>query len=242
VFPYDKKSSLNSGAMLMAFSYGKTVMVTDIAMADDFNENMIYKYRYSSEIEHIEVLKTIMENIIASGKSKLEIQGRCLYEYVFEHCSRDIVKHELYSIVNQWALKKKSQSYNNIYNLCKKYEASTYRADIALKWISFQKNDIKLTEFLAFNHFNSVAVYGYGKIGELLVNRLANEGVMVQYAIDMNAAKISRIKAYSLDDDIPQVDVVIITACGVNSIKEALLEKGFKNIISLWEILGLINK
>lgn len=238
VLPYNKRSCMNSGAMMMSFSYGMTVITTDIAMADDFDEGLFYKYHYTSEDEHIHKLTEIMEEIIASGKAKIKEQGNELQKYVCEHCSKEIVKNELYKIIEQYSAKEKSKSYNCIYDLVQRNEASNYRSEILQKFL-YTYNNIHFKEFFASNHYQSVAVYGYGVTGRYLVDKLLDEDIHVPYIIDRNAAKIHDIKAYSLEDDIPMVDVVIITANGINTIKDGLRRKGFRNIISVTDILKL---
>ncbi len=49
IFPYETKSALNSGAVFIPFSLGKTVISTDIGTLDDFDSNLFYKYGYSDD-------------------------------------------------------------------------------------------------------------------------------------------------------------------------------------------------
>lgn len=57
--PYDMKSSLNSGTVILAFSYGKTVICPEIGTISDFKDTEnILSYTYASQSEHIEKLKS----------------------------------------------------------------------------------------------------------------------------------------------------------------------------------------
>lgn len=56
--PYSYRSSLNSGTIPLAFSYGKTLVCPDIACVKDIlsDSDCLYSYHYESEEDHIEVL------------------------------------------------------------------------------------------------------------------------------------------------------------------------------------------
>jgi glycosyltransferase involved in cell wall biosynthesis len=52
VFPYDLRSSLNSGAVLLAFSYQKTVIAAEIGTLKDMEAHYFLSYTYGNEKEH----------------------------------------------------------------------------------------------------------------------------------------------------------------------------------------------
>lgn len=60
--PYSYRSSLNSGTIPLAFTYGKTLVCPDIACVKDVvsESDCLYSYHYESEEEHIEVLSKKM--------------------------------------------------------------------------------------------------------------------------------------------------------------------------------------
>lgn len=237
VLPYSKKSSMNSGVMLMSFSYKKTVIVPDITMAEDFDDSLFYKYHYASREEHVEVLRKMMQKAYGAGREKLKFQGQQLYNEVKGSCSKEIVKNELYKLIGENPSENSEMS--RLMEMEDKLDAASYRAAITMQWLMFKRNNRMLVDFLAWNGFKTIAVYGYAKTGRFLVEELALEGVSVSYVIDRNADKISDIKAYTLDECLPEVDLIIITANGQNCIKEQLRQKGFKNAVALLDILEL---
>lgn len=96
VYPYDKYSSLNSGAMIMAFSCARTVIVPDIAMARDFFvKGFIYMYHYDNKNEHRKKLLKEMRKSYMNGHDYNKQLGNKAYEYVKEHCSEETVKVQL---------------------------------------------------------------------------------------------------------------------------------------------------
>ena len=52
ILPYDIKNSLNSGTILLAFSYAKTVISPNIATLLDFPADLVYGYDYAVESDH----------------------------------------------------------------------------------------------------------------------------------------------------------------------------------------------
>lgn len=63
VVPYSYRSSLNSGTIPLAFSFGKTVICPDIACVKDIQKNSdsLYTYHYESEEDHIAKLSEKMK-------------------------------------------------------------------------------------------------------------------------------------------------------------------------------------
>lgn len=57
ILPYDIKSSLNSGAAILAFSLGKTIICPNIGTLKDMNESdLFYSYEYENRQDHLEKL------------------------------------------------------------------------------------------------------------------------------------------------------------------------------------------
>ena len=67
VMPLNQQSSLNSGSMLMAFSYGKTVLAPWIGTLREYKDQppFFYAYDYSSRDEHVRVLAETMQRALA---------------------------------------------------------------------------------------------------------------------------------------------------------------------------------
>lgn len=51
-FPFDQKSSLNSGSCLYAFSFGRNVICPKIGTINDLEENVTYSYTYNEDEKH----------------------------------------------------------------------------------------------------------------------------------------------------------------------------------------------
>ncbi|WP_439488938.1 glycosyltransferase family 4 protein [Algoriphagus sp.] len=70
ILPYSLESSLNSGTVILAFSYGRTVICPRIGTIDDLRAgDNILDYTYRSESEHAEVLQFQVEKALELWKN-----------------------------------------------------------------------------------------------------------------------------------------------------------------------------
>jgi glycosyltransferase involved in cell wall biosynthesis len=66
VLPYDLRSSLNSGTVILAFSYARTVICPRIGTIDELPEGQseLFTYTYDSELEHEQNLRHSIQNAL----------------------------------------------------------------------------------------------------------------------------------------------------------------------------------
>ncbi|SHK76091.1 glycosyltransferase family 4 protein [Fibrobacter sp. UWB12] len=85
VAPYDKRCTLNSGTLWMAFSYGKTMICPEIGCIRDVlkSTDAVYSYDYDSAQSHedslISVFKQVKEDF-ADGKLRIKEQNA--FDYI----------------------------------------------------------------------------------------------------------------------------------------------------------------
>ncbi len=99
VLPYNLECTLNSGSMIMAFSYKKPVIVSDICMAKDYRDDLIFKYHYKNENEHTGVLKEKMREALELGRSQLILMGKELYKIVERDNAPELIRERLMKII-----------------------------------------------------------------------------------------------------------------------------------------------
>lgn len=89
------------------------------------------------------------------------------------------------------------------------------------------------------NHgYKKIAVYGMSYAGETLINELKDSEVELAYGIDQKVGLYSYIDILSVDDPLPEVDAVVVTAITFfDEIEEKLRDKVSCPIISLEDIL-----
>lgn len=107
------------------------------------------------------------------------------------------------------------------------------------RWLQIRQNGKYLGDYLRGMGCRSVAVYGMGLAGERLLDELRNADVQVLYGIDKRAHTLNgEIEVFSLYDDLPAVDAVIVTLpMYFDSIKSELEQKTDCKIVSLDDIL-----
>lgn len=112
---------------------------------------------------------------------------------------------------------------------------------LAIKWI---KNPDKIADYMDIHGYTRVGVYGMSYLGDCLVEVLRKQGIKVVYGIDRNAEKIYNpyIPIYHLEDELPSVDIIVVTAViSYQQIKRDLenVVKGAEDIISLEHLLHM---
>lgn len=93
-----------------------------------------------------------------------------------------------------------------------KYEQTliTYK-----KWIEAFQNNKTIADYLLENKYHKIAVYGFGRLGKQLYEELLISRIQVEYVIDRNRGIENKlddgIGYYHPDDELPNVDLIIVT-------------------------------
>ena len=107
------------------------------------------------------------------------------------------------------------------------------------QWVRVKQEGKNLAVYLETKGYKKVAVYGMSFAGETFIEELKGSNVEVIYGIDKNADSIyADVDVFSMENDLPQVDAVVVTAITFfDEIEEKLSEKLDCPIISLEDIL-----
>lgn len=108
------------------------------------------------------------------------------------------------------------------------------------QWLSLKQEGKSLVSFFEDYEYKTVAVYGMSFLGERLVQELKDSGIEVKYAIDKNADNIytDGVEVKDLSDDLPEVDVIVVTAVYFfDEIEEELCDLVNYPIISLEDVI-----
>lgn len=101
ILPYDIKSSLNSGTIILAFSNKKTVISPLIGTLKDYKDkSFFYYYDYYNNSDHKEKLKNQIKKVIndyTKDKECLHKKGQIAFENVKEYNSIEKISKELKS-------------------------------------------------------------------------------------------------------------------------------------------------
>lgn len=107
------------------------------------------------------------------------------------------------------------------------------------QWIIIKQEGESIDKYFEKNGYNKIAIYGMGEVGNRLYDDLKKSNIKVEYAIDINPeSTYSEIKVYSIHDNYPDVDVIVVSPIfNYNEIKNSLYHKVNCPIISLNDII-----
>lgn len=122
----------------------------------------------------------------------------------------------------------------------KQAEKNTGQFMLMNQWTRVKQEGKGLEAYFDRNNYKKVAIYGMGYIGTRLIKELENSKIEIAYGIDKNANNIySDIKLVTIDEKLPDVDVVVVTLVGdIDGIFDALSKKVNCPIIFIEDIVN----
>lgn len=110
---------------------------------------------------------------------------------------------------------------------------------ILLQWLRVHQEGRTLADYFRKNGYSTVAVYGMKELGEALVGELENSDIEVKYCVDRSADDIYvEVDVYKPDQNLPPVDVMIVTAVHYfEDIENDMMKKVDCPIISLEDVV-----
>lgn len=218
VLPYDLKTSMNSGIMLLAFTNRRTVICSNISMADEFDDSLLYKYFYKNDEQHLKLIKTQMESAYRDGKECVRRKGELLYKDVCDNNSKENVRDLLYEIVGTYSIDQENLSFKR--DMIVEYDDKTaWRMRYAMmkNWMEEKLKGNPFWNRLRENSVERLAIYGYGYYGKMLYSDLKKNEIPVSCIIDQRADFIqAEIPVYTLQELEKPLDVVIVATIDVD--------------------------
>lgn len=107
------------------------------------------------------------------------------------------------------------------------------------RWVKIKQEGKCLAEYFVRNKYKKIGIYGMSYAGKTLVEELKGTEVVVAYGIDQNVGSVSKdVDILTVDDDLREVDVIVVTAITYfDEIEAQLLERVDCPIVSLEDIL-----
>lgn len=107
------------------------------------------------------------------------------------------------------------------------------------QWLILKQTGKSLEQYFVDQGYKSIAIYGMGEMGNRLYDELKDSSIEVKYSIDSNAGNTySELEVLGLEDDLPEVDVVVVTAIfAYEEIEKNFTEVSNYNLISLEEVI-----
>lgn len=130
-----------------------------------------------------------------------------------------------------------TETKQNIFGLSNSEKAEA-EINILCKFIDYyEKVDLFVGNLK--NSAKTVAIFGYSKIGRRLYCVMKKKELNVSYIIDRKGPGVfAPVKVYTIDEELPKVDIVIVTAINAYAnVKDVLHDKTNAEIISFMEVL-----
>lgn len=104
-------------------------------------------------------------------------------------------------------------------------------------WMAKKQQGKSIARFLESKGYHSAAIYGMSNLGERLSKDLEEDEFHVSYGIDRREVSAA-MPMYKLEDDLPEVDAVIVTAMvAFDGIEEKLKKKMTCPIYSIEDVV-----
>ena len=122
--------------------------------------------------------------------------------------------------------------------IAEEYYRTNVKFGMLHKWIKLNQKGKKLNDFFCKNGYKTIAIYGMGDLGKLLLAEIQDSNINVAYGIDQNSSlSSSSMPVFSLKDALPSVDAIIVSPVYYfDDIKYKLSEKVNCPIISMYDL------
>ena len=106
-------------------------------------------------------------------------------------------------------------------------------------WLELKGKGITVAENIKKHGYKNIAIYGYGVLGQRLYSELEGLDISITYIVDKNAdQKVGDVPVISADSELPDTDVLIVTAIGdYRAIREKMLPRVKCPIVSLEDVI-----
>lgn len=86
-----------------------------------------------------------------------------------------------------------------------------FNENILNAWLMLKNRNKKFEDFFVQRGYQNIAVYGMGYLGERFLEELKTSKVNVKYGIDREVVKKGDLLVYTMEDELPKADVIIVT-------------------------------
>jgi hypothetical protein len=158
-----------------------------------------------------------------------------------EHHAYDLNTGMLFFVVihaiSAWVTKNKSQKKQR--NEFERANQNGRSFQTACSMLAIDNLSENLQKFFLENNCKTIAIYGMGRLGDIIFHKLSHSQIHIMYGIDKKAKSIAyEIPVYSIEDNLEEVDMVIVTVTySFREIKRSLQKKVSCPIASLDEVL-----
>lgn len=118
-----------------------------------------------------------------------------------------------------------------------------YNEAILHLWLKLKYQDRSFSLFFQERGYKKIAIYGMGHLGERLLDELNLTDIHVAYGIEKEKKESGRLKMYSVKEEWPKVDVIVVSVVHLFfEIKYELEQKTDIPVLSLESILEELSR
>ncbi len=217
---------------------------------------VLYKYRFNGQKRA--VITRYMDHILEGILMTLHMTAECEYFQLFDKIRRRVDEEYRDAIlcsmsdsvmtllikINEYSKKYDGKNiglndyiYRSVHEKERVGKSHYYLERI----IAIQQDRGRLRRYLNAQGINSVAVYGLGKYGKILINELLAENISIVCAIDKKIQHYKDIRILSPDDIVPDCDAVIVSLLEPEGVMRELYGK-IDRVIPYIEIIEKIGE
>lgn len=128
---------------------------------------------------------------------------------------------------------------NSVDRMLEQWNEKSLQFQMMCQWVKAKQKKDSLSIYFKTRNYRRVAIYGMSEIGEMLIDELRNTDIEIIYGIDRNADNAySSIKVFSIQKELPQVDVIVVTIINeFEKIYQVLSKQLTCDIISLLDVV-----
>lgn len=113
-----------------------------------------------------------------------------------------------------------------------------FNENILNAWLIAKNQNKNFEDFFVKRGYRNIAVYGMGYLGDRLLEELEDSKVKVKYGIDRDMIEKGELSVYTIEDEFPKADVIIVTVVHLFfDIRYELRKRTDIPVVSLEEIL-----
>lgn len=109
-----------------------------------------------------------------------------------------------------------------------------------IQWVQNKQKGVVMSKYLTQKGINKIAIYGFSDLGKLLYDELKKTEIVIEYVMDKRTIsdKVDGVRIFIPQEGNRVIDAIIVSAIYYfDEIKHELNELGYKNIISLQELV-----
>lgn len=189
-----------------ALGFGGVLYPPNSLNLEAFNKEKIRKLALKADDVWLKAMEILNNTSVVKAKGKKN--------YIHIKNSQNVaLQHENLKWRNDIIIKKVFEFYNLMQYYKKINKVENLKVKTLLKWIELYQDNLTFIDYFNKRKIRTIAIYGMGQLGKLLLKELENTSIEIKYGIDRRISGIyGTIPIINLENVKEEVDLVIIAA------------------------------